>query len=161
MSETARDPFPGVTTAGRLLIILTIIFSCGLFGSIVLWVNEHGPTGNYPIAFFLCVMPPVVAVFFGLGTLVLRLLGLKFRKPDAKNMVQQSTAPNTSQPIPSQPNSTPSGAGHINRVELLTVADCFLIEGAGTGRRARFLCARWLEESRRHGRSDEARRTPV
>jgi len=100
MTEPPRDPFPGVTTAGRVLIILTVVFSGWLFYTVVLWINEHGPSGSYPIAFLLCVMAPVVAVFFGVGTLVLRLLGLRFRKApdDAEKPVQQGTPPDSQRP---------------------------------------------------------------
>ncbi|RYD84845.1 MAG: hypothetical protein EOP84_04335 [Verrucomicrobiaceae bacterium] len=94
MNEPPRDPFPGVTTAGRILIILTVIFSGWLFVSVVLWINDHGPASRYPIPFFLCVMAPVVAAFFGLGTLVLRLFGLSFRKQDGKEPVEPGAAPN-------------------------------------------------------------------
>src|SRR5213592_232877 len=96
MSQPARDPFPNVTKAGRLLIILTILLSSWIFVMMVLWINEHGPESHYPIPFFLCAIAPFAAAFFGLGRLVLRLLGLRFHK-NAGNQdqrVQPGAAPN-------------------------------------------------------------------
>jgi len=80
MREPPGHPFPNVTIAGRLLILLTIVFSAGLFVEMVLWINEHGPSGSYPLVFFLVAIAPFAALFFGLGILVFRLLGLKFKK---------------------------------------------------------------------------------
>ena len=96
-----------------MLIILTVVFSAWLFVMMVLWINEHGPSGHYPIPFFLCAIGPVAAAFFGLGILVLRMFGLKFGKEADKkeHPIQQAGPANGSHPIRSETNGTSSAPG--------------------------------------------------
>jgi hypothetical protein len=75
-----RDPLRGFTFAGRLLVIATIIVAGGLFYWCVMFVNDYFPARRYPLAFFLIPVFILAMIFFGIISLLLRLVGIRVRK---------------------------------------------------------------------------------
>ena len=80
MSEP-QEAFPNHTVAGKLVIIATICVAIGLVVATVLWMNDFAPAGSYPLALLFSAIAPVVAAFYAICMLCLRLLGIPVRKP--------------------------------------------------------------------------------
>jgi len=71
-----RDPLRFFTLAGRLLFLVTLLVSGGLFAWVVLYGGERVPTGRYPVALILIPVVIGAAIFFVVTELVLRRLGI-------------------------------------------------------------------------------------
>ena len=75
-----RDPLRAFTFAGRLLVIATLLVAGGLFYWCVMYVNDYFPRRRYPLAFFLIPVVIGAAVFFGIVSLILRLVRIRVWK---------------------------------------------------------------------------------
>ena len=87
MSEEPRprDPLRAFTRAGRLLVVATIIVAAGLFYWCVMFINDYFPSGRYPLAFFLIPVFIGASIFFGIVSLILRIMGIRvWRETDKK-----------------------------------------------------------------------------
>jgi hypothetical protein len=103
-----RDPLRFFTFAGRLLFLVTLLVSGGLFAWVVLYGGDRVPTGSYPVAFVLIPVVIGAAVFFVVAELVLRLFGIRVwaAKSDA---VQPAASPNGGPAEP--PGNSEAGGG--------------------------------------------------
>ena len=82
MSEP-QEAFPNHTFVGKLVIIATICLAIGLFVATLLWMKDFAPAGSYPVALLFSAIAPLVAAFYAITTLCLRLLGIPVRRPPA------------------------------------------------------------------------------
>ena len=80
MSEP-QEAFPNHTVAGKLVIIATFCVAIGLLVATLLWMNDLAPAGSYPVALLFSAIAPLVAAFYAITTLCLRVLGIPVRKP--------------------------------------------------------------------------------
>jgi hypothetical protein len=100
-----RDPLRFFTFAGRLLFLVTVLVSGGLFAWVVLYGAERVPTGSYPIALILIPVVIGAAISFVVAELVLRPFGIPVWAVKNDTGVQQGAAPNGG------PATPPSDAG--------------------------------------------------
>ena len=89
-----RDPLRFFTFAGRLLFLVTLLVSGGLFAWVVLYGGERVPTGSYPVALILIPVVIGAAIFFVVAELVLRLFGIPVWAAKNDAGVQQGAPPN-------------------------------------------------------------------
>ena len=75
-----KSPLENFTTAGRLLVIATIIFASGFFYWNVIFIHHRFPSGSYPLAFIMIPVLIGAALFFGIGYWILRVFGVRIRK---------------------------------------------------------------------------------
>jgi hypothetical protein len=81
--EPSKDPLRAFTTAGRLLVIVTLLASIGFFYWNVMFIYDHFPAGHYPLAFLLIPVLLAGAAFFGVATLILKCFGIRvWKQPD-------------------------------------------------------------------------------
>ena len=76
---TSQGPVtrPDIRRSGRVLFLVTLFVSGGLFAWIVLYAKDRMPFGSYPIAFVLIPVLVGAAIFFVVLELLLRLCGIQ------------------------------------------------------------------------------------
>ena len=72
-----QDPLRAFTFVGRLLLIATLLVAGGVFYWFVMFVNDHLPSGHYPVAFLLIPVVIGAAVFFILVSSICQLVGIR------------------------------------------------------------------------------------
>ncbi len=81
-----KDPLRAFSFAGRFLLIATLSVAGGGFYWFVMFVNDNLPSGSYPVAFLLIPVVIGAATFFVLGSLILRIVGIRvWRDSDDDN----------------------------------------------------------------------------
>jgi TRAP-type C4-dicarboxylate transport system permease small subunit len=78
--QRPKHPMEKFTIAGRLLIIATIFAAGGLFYWNMMFINDHFPSGHYPMLYIL--MPVLIgsAIFYGIFYFILRRFGVRICK---------------------------------------------------------------------------------
>ena len=61
-------------------MIATIIFASGFFYWNVIFIHDHFPSGNFPLAFIMIPVLIGAALFFGIVYWILKLFGIRIRK---------------------------------------------------------------------------------
>ncbi len=81
--QPPKDPLRAFTFAGRLLLVATLVVAGGVLYWNYMFVSEHLPAHHYPLAFLLIPVVIGAAIFFILGSTILKLVGIRvWKKPD-------------------------------------------------------------------------------
>ena len=89
------NPFEKWTIPGRLLAIGSVAFFAASLSFFMLWILPRLGPGRYPLFVFVIPILLLSALFFGLGVLVFRAVGLRLFKKEAQDITEQKETEST------------------------------------------------------------------